>query len=87
MQQGSFIQLDLRWLAHTSLTLLNIPPYRCLFYPFYHQSDCTLLWHIGKASKTLLERWTNYVIRVTLCSSGQPATHAAVLVDPNVEMM
>lgn len=22
------------------------------FYPFYHQSDCTLLKHIGKASKT-----------------------------------
>lgn len=34
MQQGSFIQLDLRWLAHTSLALLNIPPYRCLFIPF-----------------------------------------------------
>lgn len=57
------------------------------FYPFYHQSDCTLLWHIGKASKTLLERWTNYIIRVTLCSSGLPATHPPVVVDPNVEMM
>lgn len=19
------------------------PPYRCIYYPFYHQSDCTLL--------------------------------------------
>lgn len=34
MQQGSFIQLDLRWLAHTSVALLNIPPYRFLFIPF-----------------------------------------------------
>lgn len=33
MQQGSFIQLDLRWLAHTSVAL-NIPPYRFLFIPF-----------------------------------------------------
>lgn len=22
------------------------------FYPFYHQSDCTLLWHVGTARKT-----------------------------------
>lgn len=70
MQQGSFIQLDLRWLAHTSIALLNIPPYRFPFYPFYHQSDCTLLWHIGKARKNLLARWTNYVMRVKLGGSG-----------------
>lgn len=34
MQQGSFIQLDLRWLAQTSRAPLNIPPYRRLFIPF-----------------------------------------------------
>lgn len=34
MQQGFFIQLDLRWLAHTSVAPLNIPPYRFLFIPF-----------------------------------------------------
>lgn len=53
MQQGSFIQLDLHRLAHTSTTLLNISLHQCLFcIPFYHQSSCALLGHIGKANKT-----------------------------------
>lgn len=36
------------------------------FYPFYHQSDCNLLCHIGKSSKTLPESWANYVISIQL---------------------
>lgn len=35
-----------RWPHSAQHSTLSLP-----FYPFYHQSDSTLLWHISKAQK------------------------------------
>lgn len=73
MPRGSFIQLDLRWLTPA--------PHRSTFHliaaffliPFIIKVTAVYFGIIFEAWKTLPERWTNYITRVTLCHTEWPA--------------
>ena len=70
MQQVSFIQLDLCWLAgsHQHRAAPSIPSYQCIFATPYHQSGCTWQKVKPRNKSSFPERLANEVIRVMLCS-------------------